>query len=227
MTLNNNLYLYNLLLSSRLLGYDSGKSFIGPEMSLAYYLFKYSSKLFTEYPRIFDKPSIIVDTYKALNVYHYILSKSPAASNVQYENNKITFTYMNKYNFDIHSLSEDKHQLLYHSSQPFETDHNGVRINALSVDSTTAHCFKNYGEQYDLKYLLDASLMISLYSNIISNNLIFSHLLQLGSNIKKIMKKAMHSIKLLDFDVLSGFDLSPDIYKKHIHYTIGFCLNAG
>ena len=217
--MTNNKYLYNLLLSHRLLNLTNDQSCLGPEISLAYYLFKYSKSLFIHYPRKFDSPSLIIDTHRSLNIFFYVLSNSPSVSFLRYiDNNTISFKYDN-YTFN---LTHDQDNIYKHN-ELVNNSYNDINIKMIPIEGTIAYCFQDYAKDYNIDSLLDACVLISTYHSLISNNILFSNLLQIRLNVSKVMKKAKQHIKLLNFSDLIGYDIKPEIYTSSIYSTIGFC----
>lgn len=219
---NNNIYLYNILLCSYFINYPNIHSQLGAECSLAYYLFKYSDQLFINYPRVFKNPSLVVDTYRDMNIIFALTSSSTTTIFQEYvDKNHISFKYL-KYPFNIYHINHPQ-SILYKYNNSITNEHNEVSFKLLTVEASIAQSFYNYSYNYDLTYLMDACVLISIYIASISKNILLSYLLQLNVNVKKIMKIAMNSIKLLDFDSLHNFDIKSEECKQSIHSTIGFC----
>jgi hypothetical protein len=105
-------------------------------------------------------------------------------------------------------------------------NHNGISFKLLPVEAAIAYCFQEYSRKHEIHFLMDACVLISLYVSNFSKNILLSYLLQLGVNVKKLMKKAMSSIKLLDFDSLFAFEIPKEQYQESIHATIGFCYSG-
>jgi len=219
---NNHTYLYNILLSSKFINYQNMQAQLGLEPSLAYYLFKYSNELFVNYPRLLNKPSLVVDTYKDMNISFTLLNISPTVIFEQYiDKHQITFKYLN-YLFSIYHINHPT-SILYKYNNSVTDDYNGIPFKLLTIEGAIAYCFSEYSQNYDLCYLMDACVLISIYITQFSKNILLSYLLQLGINVKKIMQTAMNSVKLLDFNTLFDFRVKEEEYRQSIHSTIGFC----
>lgn len=222
---NNHIYLYNILLCSKFINYPNMQAQLGIETSLAYYLFKYSDELFVKYPKLFNNPSLVVDTYKDMNIIFTLLNISSSTIFEKYiDENHITFKYLN-YPFNIYHINHPN-SILYKYNNFAEDDYNGIYFKSLPVEAAIAYCFHQYELKYEIHHLMDACVLISLYVSNLSKNILLAYLLQLGVNIKKLMKKAMNSIKLLDFDTLFAFDIPQEQYTESIHATIGFCYSG-
>lgn len=220
--MKNNLYLYNLILSSKLINHPDTSSILGPEASIAYYLLKYSNTLYLNYPRIFRAPSVITDSYRNMNVYFSLLSHSSNIVFLNYKNkDNIDFKYFDYY-FQIRYIN-NKDLVLYKYNNSIKDSYNGVKFNLPTIEVAIAYCFSWYSENFNIEYLFDACVLISLYNKELSNNILLSYLLQLNINVKKVMKKSIAGFKLLDFDHLQDFNITSDVYKTTVHSTLGFC----
>jgi hypothetical protein len=198
---------------------------LGLETSLAYYLFKNSDQLFIKYPRSFNNPSLVVDTYKDMNIIFTLLNISSSSIFEKYvDENHITFKYLN-YTFNIYHINH-LNSTLYKYNNAEQDNHNGISFKLLPVEAAIAYCFQEYSRKHEIHFLMDACVLISLYVSNFSKNILLSYLLQLGVNVKKLMKKAMSSIKLLDFDSLFAFEIPKEQYQESIHATIGFCYSG-
>ncbi len=220
--MKNNLYLYNLILSSKLINYPDTNTILGPEASVVYYLFKYSKDLYINYPRIFRHPSVITDSYTSMNLYFSLLSHSSNILFLDYKDkNNISFKYFD-YHFHIRHINNPD-LILYKYNNSTKDEYNGVKFNLPTIEGAIAYCFSLYSNNFNIDDLFDACVLIALYSEKLSNNILLSYLLQLQINVKKVMKKSINHFKLLNFDSLAYFDIAPDDYKTNIHATLGFC----
>jgi hypothetical protein len=179
--------------------------------------------MFNHYERTFDCPSVIVYSHKQLHIYYHILNQCSNISFLKYiDNTSFDFKYAGN-TFTFSHINDKNILQSYQYNAQKTVPYNGFSFNVTPLESVIAYCISNYSVLNNLQYLLDAAVLITIYYAEISTNLIFSSLLQVNVNVKKILKKAITQIKLLNFDKLVGFTFGSDLYINRTHEILGYC----
>lgn len=204
MKIQNNAYLYNLILASYFCEYDEHYNpTLGLDSSLCFYLFNYSKDLFFRYPIYFDTASIVSDSELFLNISHVLLSYINHVNNITY-NNMITFKYLQRFNFTISDKSQAICSDIFYHNEPNTVHYHGLKFNILPIECVIAYCISQYNKlNQNLLYLKTTILLATIYHNQIFANNVLINLLQLKLNISKVLKSMIRDTKALKtFDIL-------------------------
>jgi hypothetical protein len=226
MTTSNNSYLYNLILSSSLINYDDQYTAIsGMDASLALYLLSYSKELFFSYITKFNECSIVADTDLFFNVCLGIIHTIPSASHIVYNNERIRFQYLNRFNFNIYSPNNlSPFNILYNSNEPIEYLYNGILFRVPSIESVITYCIHQYSElNKNLEYLTNVAVLSTIYkSSIITNNILIN-ILKLNINIQKTIKSMIKDISSDKIIPVPFLNFSNNVVKKRTVEILEFC----
>lgn len=226
MTTSNNAYLYNLILTSSLMNYDDQYTAMsGMDASLALYLLGYSKELFFSYITKFNECSIVAETDLFFNVCLGIIHTIPSVSHIVYNNERIRFQYLNRFNFNIYSPNNlSPFNILYNTNEPSEYRYNGILFRTPSVESVITYCIYQYSQlNKNLEYLTSVAVLSTIYkSSIITNNILIN-ILKLNINIQKIIKSMIKDISADKIMSVPSLSFSNNIIKKRTVEILEFC----
>lgn len=226
MTTSNNAYLYNLILTSSLMNYDDQYTAMsGMDASLALYLLGYSKELFFSYITKFNECSIVAETDLFFNVCLGIIHTIPSVSHIVYNNERIRFQYLNRFNFNIYSPNNlSPFNILYNTNEPSEYRYNGILFRTPSVESVITYCIYQYSQlNKNLEYLTSVAVLSTIYkSSIITNNILIN-ILKLNINIQKIIKSMIKDISANKIMSVPSLSFSNNIIKKRTVEILEFC----
>jgi hypothetical protein len=219
----NNAYLCNFILYSYFLDYHPNYSpILGFESSIPFYLFTYSKNLFFQYPYIFDKASILCDSYLFFNICSDLINRISSIKNIVQNIDSINFLYLNRFNFSIYSYEHSEDNFLQ-VNQDFTTiEYHGLNFHIPLIENIISYEIFQYANNFNVKNMYNISILSSIYIDKIQPNTIFSNLLKLGINKKSTITKLIKNISKYNFTTPDNI-LSENSIKSRSIFILESC----